>query len=77
LDAFCRGLQQEFSIVFEIRYYSEHAMEHNSKSRAITYIEIGNEEDSLFYGAGISSSVSKSSIKAVISAVNNMLLAKK
>lgn len=77
LDAFCRGLQQAFSVHFEIRNYSEHAMEHSSQSRAITYIEIGNDEDILYFGAGISSSVSKSSLKAVISAVNNMLTAGK
>lgn len=75
LDAFCKGLQQTFGIAFEIRNYSEHAMEHSSASRAITYIEIGNTENALFYGAGISSSVSKSSLKAVMSAVNNMISA--
>jgi len=76
LDAFCDALEKRLDISFEIENYSEHSLEYGTKSRAITYVHIKNAERD-YFGAGVSSSISKSSIKAVVSAVNRMMNAKR
>ncbi|MBE6011814.1 2-isopropylmalate synthase [Anaeropeptidivorans aminofermentans] len=72
IDGFCKAVMEEIGIAFEISHYSQHAMEEGSKSRAITYVGIKNAEGKEYFGAGTSESISRSSIKAVVSAVNNM-----
>ncbi|MDR1540054.1 MAG: 2-isopropylmalate synthase [Clostridiales bacterium] len=73
LDAFCKGIRSNLGVDFEIISYSEHSLEYSSKSRAITYVEISDASGRKFFGAGISSSISKSSLRAVVSAVNKIL----
>lgn len=74
LDAFVNAFSNETGIKFSINMYSEHAMKSGTDSTAITYIEILKENDRKVYlGAGVSSSVTKSSIRGIISAVNRML----
>lgn len=72
VDGFCCGLKQKIERGFEISHYSQHAMEEGSKSRAITYIGIQHNGKE-YFGAGTSGSISKSSVRAVVSAVNNMM----
>lgn len=72
LDAFCNALQQYLSCKIEIVSYNEHALERGSTSKAITYVQVQNGDNNLYIGAGISSNVSKSSLRAVLSAVNQM-----
>lgn len=74
LDAFCNGLQKHLQSRMEITAYQQHALERGSTSKAITYVQMQNGDDRLYIGAGISSSISKSSLRAVISAVNQMPL---
>lgn len=70
VDAFCKATDIDFSI----NMYNEHAMKSGSDSAAITYIEIKNKNDGKVYlGAGVSSSVTKSSVRAILSAVNRMI----
>jgi len=73
IDAFAHSLQNALGIRFEIVDYSEHSMEYGQKSRAITYVCIKDDAGRKVFGAGLSSSISKSSLKAVVSAVNRML----
>lgn len=73
LEAFCNAVSDEMNIKFDVKNYSQHSLEDGSKSKAITYMHITDSKDNSFFGAGISSSISKSSIKALISAVNRML----
>lgn len=72
LDGFCKGLEKEFGINIEIINYSEHSLEYGSKSRAITYMQISDKKGNTYFGAGVSRSITKSSLLAVISAVNKM-----
>ena len=58
---------------FEIVNYSEHSMEYGTKSRAISYIQISTEKGGVSYGAGISSNITESSLRAVVSAANKMI----
>ncbi|MDR1560212.1 MAG: 2-isopropylmalate synthase [Clostridiales bacterium] len=73
LDAFCGALRNELNLDFEIIQYSEHSLEYSSRSRAITYVEISDASGRKLFGAGVSSSISKSSLRAVISAVNKII----
>lgn len=72
LDAFCKALQNHIGSRVEIISYNEHALERGSTSKAITYVQVQNGDNKVYIGAGISSNVSKSSLRAVISAVNQM-----
>jgi len=72
LDAFCKALHTELNLGFDIVQYSEHSLEYSSRSRAITYVEISGTDGGKLFGAGVSSSISKSSLRAVISAVNKI-----
>ena len=73
LDAFCKALRREFNLDFEINQYSEHSLEYSSRSRAITYVVISGADGRKRLGAGISGSISKSSLRAVVSAVNKLI----
>lgn len=73
LDAFCRALQKEIGIKFDVVNYSEHSLSYGNKSRAITYIQIYDKDQNSYFGAGTSSNISKSSLRAVVSAVNKIL----
>jgi len=73
LDAFCHGIAQSINKEITITTYQEHAMKSGSDSAAITYVEIQLLGDGKYLGAGISSSVSKSSLRAVVSAMNRMI----
>ncbi|HAL74300.1 MAG TPA: 2-isopropylmalate synthase [Clostridiales bacterium] len=77
LDAFCEALRQYLNSKLEITAYQEHALERGSTSKAITYVQIQNGGSKLYVGSGVSSNISKSSLRAVVSAVNQMLAAKK
>lgn len=73
MDAFCKAVQNELNIKFDIVNYNEHSLEYGNKSRAITYIQIYDKDHNSCYGAGISSSISKSSLRAIISAINKII----
>jgi len=72
LDAFCQALQTHLKNQFEITDYHEHALERGTGSQAITYVIIKNGGNKTYVGAGISSSVSRSSLRAILSAVNQI-----
>ncbi|MCD8037387.1 MAG: 2-isopropylmalate synthase [Clostridiales bacterium] len=73
LDAFCHSASRYTGKEFEIVNYSEHSMEYGTKSRAISYIQIRTSDGRDYFGAGTSSNISKSSLRAVVSAINKML----
>lgn len=74
LDAFVDAFTTYTGVNFSIKMYNEHAMDNGTDSAAITYIEIKRVEDGqVFLGAGVSSSVTKSSVRAVLSAYNRMI----
>ena len=73
IDAFCHALEKKFNVNMEIVDYREHSMEYGTKARAISYIQISNGKGGRFYGAGTSSNITKSSLRAVVSTVNKMI----
>ena len=73
LDAFCNGLEKNLNIKISIKMYNEHAIKSGSDSAAITYVQLEDKNKELHLGAGISSSVTKSSLRAVVCALNRMI----
>lgn len=73
LDAFCHAVEKLINIKFEISDYREHSMEYGTKSRAISYVQISTEDGKVYFGAGTSSSISKSSLRAVASTINKLM----
>ena len=73
IAAFCHALEDFFNIKLEIIDYREHSMEYGTKAKAISYIQIAGDNGKNYFGAGTSSNVSKSSLKAVISTVNKII----
>ena len=72
IDAFCKAIENNIGVKFEIVNYSEHSMDYGNKSRAITYIQLYDENHTSYYGIGISSNIAKSSLRAIVSAINKM-----
>jgi 2-isopropylmalate synthase len=73
IDAFCHAVEKHFDIVMEIIDYREHSMEYGTKARAISYVQIADNQGGIYFGAGTSSNIIKSSLRAVISAANKIV----
>lgn len=69
LDAVSNALKQYFSVNYEISGYEEHALEKGSSSKAISYVGI-TCHDKLYWGVGVDPDIIKSSIQALIAAIN-------
>jgi len=73
LDAISSGLQNELGIDYTDLVYKEHALEIGSKSNAVSYVGITSSEGTIYWGCGIDADIMTSSVKALFSAVNNMI----
>lgn len=70
LDAVSNAISTVTKKKFNITNYTEHAMEVGSKSKAISYVEITDENKKSYFGAGLHTDIITSSIRAFISAIN-------
>lgn len=57
---------------YTLETYTQHALDGNTTSRAASYVSIGTPNGS-YWGTGVNADVSMSSVKALVSAVNQML----
>jgi len=73
LDAVSNAIRSYTGSDFNISAYTEHALEVGSASKAVSYVEIVDGSGNSFWGTGIDNDIITSSVKALISAVNNML----
>lgn len=73
VSAFCHAINDFIHMPIDIVNYRGHSMELGTNSRAISYIETKDAQGNRYYGAGTSSSVGKSSLRAVVSTINKML----
>ena len=72
LDAVTNALKKHFGFDFVLTTYEQRALSEKSDSKALSYV--GIEKDGKFYwGAGVDEDIIKSSIDAVVSAMNNYL----
>ena len=73
LDAVQRGLKETFGIRIKILDYEEHALQSGSNSQAAAYIHMLNEENGdVTYGVGVSSNITRASVRAIFSAINRL-----
>ena len=75
IDAVKRGLQEELSIDIKILDYEEHALQSGSNSQAAAYIHLLDMDSSrVTYGVGVSSNITRASVRAIFSAINRLEL---
>ena len=73
IDAVKRGLQEELDIHIKILDYEEHALQSGSNSQAAAYIHLLDADNgSVTYGVGVSSNITRASVRAIFSAVNRL-----
>lgn len=73
IDAVQRGLIQELGMDIKVLDYSEHALGEGSNAQAAAYVQLLDKKSGkAVFGAGISSNITRASIRAVFSAVNRL-----
>lgn len=73
IDAVKHGLCQQAGFATKLTLYSEHALTMGSDSQAATYIQLMNSQTGkTAFGVGISSNITRSSIRAIFSAINRL-----
>ena len=78
IDAVKRGLQEELNVSMKILDYEEHALQSGSNSQAAAYIHLLDADDGrVTYGVGVSSNITRASVRAIFSAVNRLGLGEK
>ena len=78
IDAVQRGLAQELGIGIKVLDYEEHALQSGANSQAAAYIHLLDAEDGrVTYGVGVSSNITRASVRAIFSAINRLGLGEK
>ncbi len=73
LDAVQRGLTMTFERRIKILDYEEHALQSGSNSQAAAYIHLlDSDTGKATYGVGVSSNITRASVRAVFSAFNRL-----
>ena len=75
LDAVASALRKHLGVSFPDLTYKEHALTTESDSPAAAYVGFGTSDGGYVYGAGTDRDIMAASVKALFSAVNNMLKA--
>lgn len=78
IDAVQRGLMHELDISIKVLDYEEHALQSGSNSQAAAYIHLLDADSGrVTYGVGVSSNITRASVRAIFSAINRMGLGEK
>ncbi|MBO5450544.1 MAG: 2-isopropylmalate synthase [Lachnospiraceae bacterium] len=78
IDAVQRGLQEQLDIRIKVLDYEEHALQSGSNSQAAAYIHmLDSESGKVTYGVGVSSNITRASVRAIFSAINRLGLGEK
>ena len=73
IDAVQRGLEDALGIQIKVLDYSEHALASGSGAQAASYIHLVDQTTGkATYGVGVSSNITRSSIRGIFSAVNRL-----
>ena len=73
LDAVSNAIKDCLNVNFNVVTYKEHALEQGSKSQAVAYVGISDENGKLTWGAGVDNDIMSASVNALISAVNRSI----
>ena len=73
IDAVRRGLHQNLGLDIKILDYEEHALQSGSNSQAAAYIHLlDSNSGHVTYGVGVSSNITRASVRAIFSALNRL-----
>ncbi len=73
IDAVKKALHQVSGVNFKINDYSEHSLEEGSNAKAAAYICVTDiDTDKTTYGVGVSTNITRASVRALFSALNRM-----
>lgn len=73
IDAVKRGIEENLGFAIKILDYSEHALQSGSNSQAAAYIHLLDAETGhVTYGVGVSSNITRASVRAIFSAMNRL-----
>ena len=73
IDAVQRGLEDALGIQIRVLDYNEHALRSGSNAQAASYIHLMDQATGrVTYGVGISSNITRASIRGIFSAVNRL-----
>ena len=73
IDAVRRGLHQNLGLEVKILDYEEHALQSGSNSQAAAYIHLlDSNSGHVTYGVGVSSNITRASVRAIFSALNRL-----
>jgi len=73
IDAVVRGIRQYLEIEVKVLDYEEHALQSGGNAQAAAYIHLLSADDGrVTYGVGISSNITRASIRAIFSAINRL-----
>ena len=73
IDAVKRGIEENMGFSIKILDYSEHALQSGSNSQAAAYIHLLDAETGhVTYGVGVSSNITRASVRAIFSAMNRL-----
>ena len=73
IDAVRRGLHQNLNLEIKILDYEEHALQSGSNSQAAAYIHLlDSNTGHVTYGVGVSSNITRASVRAIFSALNRL-----
>ena len=77
IDAVKRGVEENMGFAIKILDYNEHALQSGSNSQAAAYIHLLDAETGhVTYGVGVSSNITRASVRAIFSAMNRLGLGK-
>jgi 2-isopropylmalate synthase len=71
LDCVSNAIKNFTGVDYTLETYTQHAIEGKTSSKAASYVSI-SRESKIYWGCGIDSDISMSSVKALISAVNKL-----
>jgi len=78
IDAVKRGLQEITGVRTKVLDYEQHALQSGSDSQAAGYIHLLNADTgAVTYGVGVSSNITRASVRAVFSAMNRLGIGKR
>ncbi len=72
LDAVSNAIKKHFNLDYTLSGYEQHALSSTSRSQAMSYVSV-TVDNKECWGAGLDEDIIKSSYKALVSAVNNLM----
>ena len=77
IDAVLRGMRENLDVNIKVLDYEEHALAGGANAQAAAYIHLLDAESGqVTYGVGVSSNITRASVRAIFSAVNRLGLIK-